>query len=214
MEFSREKYDLTKEKHCEELRNLLLKQGSDNENQIVDIDDENSDTDASACVEEQEENSDSEQSDLFASKEDIEENATYFIAVQKRRNVVVNERKWQKFPLPQRRRKPTQNILMHLPGVVGDAKQANGIYETWNILIDDKMLGNIVECTNKYIQSIKVNFGRPRDAKIPDIVEIRAVIGLLYLAGVYHANGLSLDELWSEDHDFEDISFYNALFEV
>ncbi|KAG5865200.1 hypothetical protein JTB14_020767 [Gonioctena quinquepunctata] len=123
MEFSREKYDLTDAKHCEELRNLLLEQESDNENPRVDIDDENSDTDASVCVEEREEKSDSEQSDFFASGEDVEENATYSIAVQKRRNVVVKEWKWQKFPLSQRRRKPAQHLL----GVIGDAKQANGI---------------------------------------------------------------------------------------
>ncbi|KAK9738121.1 Transposase IS4 [Popillia japonica] len=61
------------------------------------------------------------------------------------------------------------------------------------------MIQEIVDCTNKYIQSIQAQFSRSRDAKITDIIEIKALIGMLYLAGVYHANRLSLDELWSED---------------
>lgn len=61
------------------------------------------------------------------------------------------------------------------------------------------MQQKIVECTNKYIEGIQEHFSRPRDAKVTDLIEIKAVIGLLYLAGIYHANRLSLDELWSED---------------
>ncbi|KAG5890746.1 hypothetical protein JTB14_013093 [Gonioctena quinquepunctata] len=73
------------EKHCKELRNLLLEQESDDENRIVDKEDENSDTDASVCVEEREENSDSEQIDFLVGEEDEEETATYLTAVQKKK---------------------------------------------------------------------------------------------------------------------------------
>lgn len=56
--------------------------------------------------------------------------------------------------------------------------QANGIDEKWKLLIDDTMLQNIAECTNKYIQSIQVEFSWSRDAKITGIVQIKAVIDL------------------------------------
>ncbi|KAJ8972838.1 hypothetical protein NQ314_000002 [Rhamnusium bicolor] len=180
MDSTSKKYDLTNENDCEELRNLLPQEENDEENQRIDIENENSDTDASVCVEEREENSESEQSDSSASSSDEEDDAAYFIGVQKKK-------------------KFSEYIRMRLPGVTGEAKQANGVYGTWNVLIDETMLQKIAECTNKYIESIQVQFSRPRDAKITDIVEIKAVIGLLYLAGVYHASRLSLEELWSED---------------
>lgn len=130
----RKYYDLNNESHCDELRNLMLQAESDDEGRMVDIEDEDSDTDASICAEEREENSESEQSDSSASDVEAEDNTTHFVAVQKKRNVVV---KWQKLPLSLRKRKPVQNILMQLPGVIGEAKRANGAYEAWNMLIDD-----------------------------------------------------------------------------
>ncbi|KAK9702393.1 Transposase IS4 [Popillia japonica] len=197
MEFGREKYDLNNEQHCEELRNILLQHDSNAEDERIDTEDENSDTDTSVGL--RRGNSESEQSGSCASEDEEEDNVTYFMAVQKKAKVVVGEWKWQRHPLSQRKRTPAQNIVMQLPRVIGDAKQGNGIYESWNLLITDTMIQEIVECTNKYIQSIQAQFSRSRDAKITDITEIKALIGLLYLAAVYHANRLSLDELWSED---------------
>ncbi|KAK9738122.1 hypothetical protein QE152_g10144 [Popillia japonica] len=122
--------DLNNEQRCEELRNILLQHDSNAEDERVDIEDENSDTDASVCFEERKENSESEQSDSCASEEEEEDNVTYFMAVQKKTKVVVSEWKWQKHSLSQRKRTPAQNIVMQIPGVIGNAKQANGIYES------------------------------------------------------------------------------------
>lgn len=61
---------------------LLLEQESDGDYQNLDVDDEGSDTGASVCVEEREENSVSEFSDFFASEKNKEENTTYYILVQ------------------------------------------------------------------------------------------------------------------------------------
>ncbi|KAG5862122.1 hypothetical protein JTB14_011702 [Gonioctena quinquepunctata] len=40
-----------------------------------------------------------------------------------------------------------------------------------------------------------------RDAKPIDIIELKAFIGLLYLAGVYRGNRQSLEDLWGSDGD-------------
>ncbi|KAK9721450.1 CENP-B N-terminal DNA-binding domain [Popillia japonica] len=125
MEFGREKYDLNNEQHCEELRNISLQHDSNAEDERVNIEDENSDTEASVCFEERKENSESERSDSCACEEEDKDNGTYFMVVQKKAKVVVSEWKWQKLPLSQRKRTPAQNIVMQLPGVIGDAKQAN-----------------------------------------------------------------------------------------
>lgn len=61
------------------------------------------------------------------------------------------------------------------------------------------MVDIIVDCTNKYIASIQENYCRERDARATDIIEIRAFIGLLYLAGVAHANSLNCEDLWRRD---------------
>ncbi|KAJ8938411.1 hypothetical protein NQ318_011994 [Aromia moschata] len=43
------------------------------------------------------------------------------------------------------------------------------------------------------------NFSRVRDANLTDAIEIRALFGLLYLAGVTHANRLNTEDLWRRD---------------
>lgn len=54
---------------------------------------------------------------------------------------------------------------------------------------------------NQYVDTIKESFSRERDVQHTYSMEIRAFIGLLYLAGACKANILSLEELWGKDND-------------
>ncbi|KAJ8948611.1 hypothetical protein NQ314_008374 [Rhamnusium bicolor] len=86
-----------------------------------------------------------------------------------------------------------------IAGVKGTAREANSPIETWSCFITDDMLNLIVAWTNQMIESVSHKFQRERDAKLTDIVEMRAFLALLYLAGVLQSNRLSLEELWSVD---------------
>nr|XP_022910465.1 uncharacterized protein LOC111421528 [Onthophagus taurus] len=201
MAYRKKKYDLTNEKDCEELRNLLLLEESEGSNYERDeIEHEESDTDASVSAKERGEDSETDQSDVSETEEDEDEgDESHFVAVQKKNKKIVNEWKWKKTPMSQRKRAPRQNIIIHLPGVIGEARKPGGIYETWNLLINDNILQKITQYTNQYIVLIQTKFARLRDAQKTDITEIKAFIGLVYLAGVYHANRLNLKELWSTE---------------
>ncbi|KAJ8930732.1 hypothetical protein NQ314_016438 [Rhamnusium bicolor] len=54
-------------------------------------------------------------------------------------------------------------------------------------------------CTNIYILKVAENYTRERDAKITNLAEIKAVIGLLYLGGVLRSSHLRLSDLWETE---------------
>ena len=56
----------------------------------------------------------------------------------------------------------------------------------------------IVYNTNIYIQTISEKFKDKDDVKPTDSTEIKALMGLLYLAGVLHGGRLNILELWSK----------------
>ena len=91
------------------------------------------------------------------------------------------------------------NIITKLPGVIGAAKNVRTIYDSWNCFFTDEILDIIVTNTNRYISTIRRNFSRERDARDTDRIEIKAVIGLLYLAGLLRSNRQILEELWSTE---------------
>lgn len=166
---------------------------------------DDSDTSDVEQTEERVGDSETEQSGDSSDEEDGEENSDFFVAYQKKRGKVVNEWKWKKKPLNQRRRRGRQNILLHLPGVKGPAKNISSVAGTWKCLIDDDKLNLILTSTNKYISSIQNKYSRPRDARLTDVIEIKAFIGLLYLAGVYKANRMDREELWSTIDRFREV---------
>ncbi|KAF2885572.1 hypothetical protein ILUMI_20595 [Ignelater luminosus] len=43
------------------------------------------------------------------------------------------------------------------------------------------------------------NFSKPRDAKSTDLVEIKALLGPLYLAGVLRSGRFNVDDLWEKN---------------
>lgn len=91
------------------------------------------------------------------------------------------------------------NLIYKLPCIKPHAKNARSVYETWNMLITDRMIEDIVMYTNIYIQNIRNNYSRSRDALDTNVDEIRALFGLLYMAGVLKASHTNLADLWNTD---------------
>nr|CAI5865669.1 unnamed protein product [Callosobruchus analis] len=109
-----------------------------------------------------------------------------------------NDYRWTT-EVPERRgRLQSKNLVVHLPGIKGKAKDATNILEFWNVLLDDEILSVIVTHTNQEIVRKTQNIANLQSYQDPTtIVEIKALIGLLYKAGVKWNSGLNVFELWS-----------------
>nr|CAH7757430.1 unnamed protein product [Callosobruchus chinensis] len=101
-----------------------------------------------------------------------------------------NETVWRMHPLQKRKslKRKRKNIVIHLPGPKGEAKNANTIEDSWKLFFPDETIQYIVSCTNIYIDAMQPKFERSRDCKKTDFEEISAVLGLLYMAGLKKAN--------------------------
>lgn len=94
---------------------------------------------------------------------------------------------------------PVRNIVTRKRGVKGSAKEKKIPSECWSLYIPDDLVGKIVIYTNKYISKIRQNISRPRDATDTNLDEIKALFGLLYLAGTWKSSHVSVDDLWAAD---------------
>ncbi|KAI4469607.1 homeobox-like domain superfamily [Holotrichia oblita] len=105
-------------------------------------------------------------------EEGVHQNNNYFVAVDKKNN---GEIKWSKeVPNPTRTR--SHNIILHLPGSKGDARNAKSETDCLKLFISDSVISMITESTNIYIQEQQHNYGRDRDCRKIDEREIRAYI--------------------------------------
>lgn len=91
------------------------------------------------------------------------------------------------------------NITTHLPGVKSIARDAKSPLECWQLFFPDSAIQEVVDNTNIYLTEMRKNYGRERDCSNTSFDEIRALIGLLYLAGVKKSQHLTVAEMWSED---------------
>mgnify|MGYP002775500098 CR=1 FL=1 len=115
-------------------------------------------------------------------------NVSYFIGK--------NNIKWKKHSERPNVRTRSHNLVMHLPGPKASTKNLKEPIDIWKYFFDDTMLTTIVENTNKHINSESTNFSRERDTKTTDILEMQALFGLLYLAGVLKSNRLNLKDVY------------------
>lgn len=97
------------------------------------------------------------------------------------------------------------NIVENQPGVKSVAKNINTIMECFKLFVSEEMLNDIVGFTNTHIRKIKDQFSRERDCKEIDIIELKAFIGILYMAGIKKMNHLNLKEMWDKDGTAPDI---------
>lgn len=175
----------------DEMRTLLLDdEGTSDEESLFGGDD--SDQDPDYILEE------SEESDEVSAEEDAGNRPT----VARVRNIasVQGKRGYQWSTLePQRRGRPLQrNLVSHLPGARGPAKDVTTPLESWEILITDNILSEVLHRTNEEIRRKRQSAGNPQTYHHDcTIEELRALLGLLYLAGVQRNNHRHTHELWS-----------------
>lgn len=106
---------------------------------------------------------------------------------------------WKKSKFRPKVRTPACNIVLHLPGSRGEAKNVTNPSCCISLLIDDSMLEKIVSYTNIFIKKITPNFCRERDAKETNLIELKALIGLLYLSGLHKSSHVNVRDLWATD---------------
>lgn len=107
--------------------------------------------------------------------------------------------KWRKECHPPNVRTRRHNIVSKLPGVRQYARGVQSPMESWLKLIDENMLNSIVANTNIYIRKLIQNEEYDYRRKETTLAEIKAVIGLLYIAGVKHGGRMNLSEFWATD---------------
>ncbi|XP_060855395.1 uncharacterized protein LOC132933083 [Metopolophium dirhodum] len=107
--------------------------------------------------------------------------------------------KWKAQMPPSNSRTRSHNLVTHLPGVKGVAKNSKTIIDSWQLFFPDEVISEIVNFTNIKIQKIREHYSRVRDAKDTDIIEMKAIIGLLYLSGSLRSSHQNLCDLWRTD---------------
>lgn len=115
---------------------------------------------------------------------------------------------WYKTPFRQNVRTRTENIIHQLPGVVPEAKSAMSEVECWNLFFSEDMLQIILIHTNaRIIPKIAActNLSKYTHVKECTMIELKAFIGLLYLAGLYRSGRQNLSDLWATDGTGVDI---------
>lgn len=107
---------------------------------------------------------------------------------------------WFKQPMISRRtRTSKKNIVLHLPGPKGEAKNKTSVKELWQLFFPDSLIEIILTNTNKEIEVRAARFNREQYyVQKTNRSELLALIGLLYFAGVLKNAHLSLADMWSE----------------
>lgn len=101
---------------------------------------------------------------------------------------------------PMRRvRTRSHNIIFYLPGPIGEGKSCLSMLEAWDLIFTESYLQKIVDFTNIFIENLKSKFSRERDCRCTDIVELRALLGLLYFCGRLRSGHLNTKDLWEKD---------------
>lgn len=100
---------------------------------------------------------------------------------------------------PRNVRVPRQNIVIRLPGVKHYAKQVKTPINCRSLFFDEEMLNIIVTNTNLHIEEVSRTYSRQIRGKSTNNVEIKAVFGILYLAGHLKSSRLNTKELWTRD---------------
>ncbi|KRY61335.1 PiggyBac transposable element-derived protein 4 [Trichinella britovi] len=91
------------------------------------------------------------------------------------------------------------NIYPGRQGPRSAARHAKTPFEIWSLFMTKDIIDVIVLNTNVYIGKIRAKYVRERSAKDTDENEIKALLGLLLLAGVLQSNRLNLCDLYSTD---------------
>lgn len=104
--------------------------------------------------------------------------------------------KWYKQHGNNRVRTRAENIISQLPGSKPYGGNAKSPIDCWLLFFDSVILEDITDCTNIMIRKKALAYKDKQYCADTDIVEIKAVLGILYLAGVYRSSHRHLRDLW------------------
>ncbi|CAH2009352.1 unnamed protein product, partial [Acanthoscelides obtectus] len=157
-------------------------------------DEDESDKEEENILTESEHNTESEQevaeSEEVESDEDVPlDSSSFYIGKDK-------ITKWRKANPPRNVKTRSHNIIIHLPGPKGKAREVKTEVAALELFLDDNILKTITACTNIYIEKTRQEFTRDRDARSTDEIEIRAFIGLLFLIGTMRCSRKNIHLLW------------------
>lgn len=102
------------------------------------------------------------------------------------------------------------NIVTQKAGPTDTSKDVSGIMECWSLFITDSMIEEITARTNDKVQVERYKWSDLTQVPHTCTTEIKALIGLLYLAGVMRSNRHNLEDLWASDGTGVDI-FRNTM---
>lgn len=121
-----------------------------------------------------------------------------------------NRFKWAKSP-PASSRTRKHNIISHLPGIIGEArlKMPKEPLQAWECLISDDIIQEILAKTNERITFMASKYNLHnlscQYTNHLDVIELKAFLGLLYLAGVFKSNNEDLRSLFATNGTGRDI---------
>ena len=99
---------------------------------------------------------------------------------------------WSKEPARTNVRYRAENIVKIKPGVSQELRHVKDIVSCWEAFLTPAILQIIVECTNQHIEQRQININDENSKryimKQTNIDEIKALFGLLYLAGLFRSN--------------------------
>lgn len=108
--------------------------------------------------------------------------------------------KWSKNPPYQQVRTRSENIIRQTPGVSPAARSAQSELECWSVFCPETILSVMLNHTNSQIRERNSACEAiPHFRKEMDMSELKAFIGLLYIAGFYRSSRQNTIDLWASD---------------
>ncbi|XP_013006050.2 piggyBac transposable element-derived protein 4 isoform X2 [Cavia porcellus] len=113
-----------------------------------------------------------------------------------------NTTKWSRVPEQSNVRTKSESTKF-LAGVKPIGRNASTAIQCWKLIVTDDMLQDVVKHTNTEIQLKRSMCTNSHTQKCvyynTSLSELKAFIGLLYLAGLSHANRSNVKDLWRSD---------------
>lgn len=120
-----------------------------------------------------------------------------------------NGHQWSSEPHVRQGRSAAPSFKLYVPAARGPAASVKTTLETWNCLFDDEIIDQIYRYTQAEISDKLARISKKQSYhRDTSLTEIRAVIGLLYLAGSMKSGNVDLDELWSDRYG---VSIFRAV---
>ncbi|CAG5026008.1 unnamed protein product [Parnassius apollo] len=112
---------------------------------------------------------------------------------------------WNIEGTPRYVRTRSHTIIFHEPGPINEAKDALTPLNCWSLMFPDSLSDMVVTYTNIYIDSIHDNFQRERDCLPTDLVELNALLGLIYYCEKLRGAHLNTMNFWATDGTGSDV---------